>query len=254
MTLVITLAVSNGIVMSADRQLSSFDPKTKKLKTAHRRCEKIFAPKCNDQFKFAVSIWGLIEIPLKNGKRQMLDANFFDEFAAQTTPNDTVDDISEKLRDHLNNIVDIKELKKISPVGIHLAGYDNVHGAYLARVRHICLSPNDNKDPNQKDPNLFKSNNESQYSDEPPFAMVFNGFYYICNALVNFVHQTYGSNYALFTPSKISIKKAASLTEYLMNITIGFQNYTKMSPVVGGRVNTLLITPGKGIAGRFLAR
>lgn len=140
----------------------------------------------------------------------------------------------------MNKSVDISKLNDF-PLGVHMAGYISQNGIKVPKVTHVCLSPDDNKDPDQQDPTKFKSNDESNNSSEPPYAMIFNGFHYIVNALVNWIRLYHSDIYSMFAPKQISLGKAISLTKYLINITKGFQNYVHAPKLVGGCVNILTI-------------
>lgn len=241
MTLLITMATKNGIVMGADSKISTWDPTTKKfIAPQSLDATKIIEVKNHDM---AVSFWGQLDIHLKHGARTVrkhLINNIFPTFLNNLLPDDNVDTASEKFRDYINSTVDLSKLKDFA-FGVHMAGYISKDGKKEPKIRHVCLSPSDDKDPHQKDPRKFKSNDESRYSGNPPYAMVFNGFYYIVNALVNWVWQNYGDIYSMFSPQKMTLDQAINFTRYLINITKGFQSYTRAPQLVGGSVKILTI-------------
>lgn len=240
MTLLITMATKSGIVMGADSKISMWDPKTKMITSNRSYATKIIPIQ---DHHMAVSFWGLLDIPLKSNKgtiRRHLINNIFKHFSDSLSKDDDVDIVSEKFRDYLNKTVDFSKLDDF-PFGVHMAGYISENGKKKPKIRHVCLSPGDSKDHDQQDPSKFKSNDESNYSSEPPYAMVFNGFYYIVNALVNWIRLYHSDIYALFTPKQMNIGKAISLTKYLINITKGFQNYVQAPKLVGGSVEILII-------------
>lgn len=241
MTLLITMATKNGIVMGADSKISTWDPTTKKFITPQSLdATKIIELK---DHHMAVSFWGQLDIHLKHGARTVrkhLINDIFSTFLNNLLPDDNVDTVSEKFRDYINSTVDLSKLKDFA-FGVHMAGYISKNGRKEPKVRHVCLSSGDNKDPHQADPNKFKSNDESQNSGNPPYAMVFNGFYYVVDALVNWIRQNYGDIYSMFSPKKMSLDQAINFTKYLINITKGFQSYTGASPLVGGSVKILTI-------------
>ncbi|MCK9375655.1 MAG: hypothetical protein M0P73_05845 [Syntrophobacterales bacterium] len=240
MTLLITMATKSGIVMGADSKISMWDPKKKVFTSDRSYATKIIAI---EDHHMAVSFWGLLDIHLKNNtgtiRRHLID-NIFKNFSASLSKDDDVDTVSEKFRDYLNKTVDFSKLSDF-PFGVHMAGYISENGTKKPKIRHVCLSPGDNKDPNQQDISKFKSNDESNNCSEPPYAMVFNGFYYIVNALVNWIRLYHSDIYSMFTPQKMNIGQAISLTKYLINITKGFQTYVRAPKLVGGSVKILAI-------------
>lgn len=236
MTLVITMATKNGIVMGADSKISMWDPKNKKY-LKPKVGNKIITIEKN---LMAASFWGQLDIDLKNGLRRHLINNIFHNFLISLSKNDDVDSVSEKFRDHLNETVDFKKLKG-SAFGVHMAGYKCRNGNKEPKVRHVCFSPDDDKDHDQRNSSKLKSNDESKYSSNPPYAMVFNGFYYIVNALINWIRIYDNDLYAMFNPTHRSIGQAINLTKYLINITKGFQNYVRAPKLVGGSVKILAI-------------
>jgi hypothetical protein len=228
------MATKSGIVMGADSKISAWDPIAKKfLVPLSLDATKIIQMKdCH----MAASFWGLLDVHLKQGTRTVrkhLINEIFPEFNRSLSANENIDTVSEKLRDHINAKVDLSKLRDFA-FGVHMAGYISKDGKKVPKVRHVCLSPSDDKDPHQKDPSKFKSNDESQNSGDPPYAMVFNGFYYIVNALVNWVRQNYGDIYSMFSPQKMTIDQAINFTKYLINITKGFQRYARSPELVGG--------------------
>jgi hypothetical protein len=241
MTLVITMATKNEIIMGADSQISNWDPNRKKfVAPLSLNATKIIEVK---KHHMAASFWGqLSHIDTNDGSRPIrkhLINDIFPAFLTTLQNDDDVDSASEKFRDHLNSTVDLAKLE--FPFGIHMGGYVQKNGRKAPKIRHVCLSPNDDKDHKQKDGTKFKSNDESQFSGDPPYAMVFNGFYYVVNALVNWVRQNYGDIYSLFNPRTMSAKQAINFTKYLINITKGFENYARSQSVVGGTVKILSI-------------
>lgn len=236
MTLLITMAVKNGIVMGADSMISYVDQNTNKV-IKRSFITKIIEVK---QYHMAASFLGLFEVPLINYTRphKLID-HIFQRFLNTLSLTENVDTVSEKFRDHLNDTVDFSKMNK--DFGVHMAGYVSKNGNKEPKVRHVCKSPHDDKDPNQKDPTKFKSNDESCSSPFPPYAMVFNGIYPIANALVNWIRQFYGNDYSVFNPKDMKIDQAISLTKYLINITKGFENYVRASKGVGGNVKIITI-------------
>jgi hypothetical protein len=240
MTLVITMATKRGIVMGADSMISMWEPINKKYTSNPAVGNKIITIENNHM---AASFWGLLDINLKNDtrniKKHLID-DIFRNFLVSISNNDDVDSVSVKFRDYLNEAVDFEKLKGLA-FGVHMAGYITKNGKKEPKIRHVCLSPNDDKDHDQQDPNKFKSNDESQYAINPPYAMVFNGFYYIVNALVNWIRLYDNSLYSVFNPTHMNIRQAINLTKYLINITKGFQKYTRAPILVGGSVKILVI-------------
>jgi hypothetical protein len=245
MTLVITMAIKSGIVMGADSKISTWDPITKKFLTP----QTLDATK-NIPIKhhhMAASFWGQLDVPVKLGNRTVhrhLINDVFPSFMKKVATADNVDTISEKYRNYINSEVDVRNLE--FPFGIHMAGYTLRNGKKEPKIRHVCLSRGDDKDPIQKDPEKFKSNDESQNCGNPPYAMVFNGFYYIVNALVNWVRQNCGDIYSMFNPQLMSIDQGINFTKYLINITKGFQKYAGSPALVGESVKILTINE-KGV-------
>lgn len=240
MTLLITMATKSGIVMGADSKISMWDPNKKIFIPNQSYANKIISMQ---DHHMAVSFWGLLDIHLKSDnctiRRHLID-NIFKDFSATLSKADDIDIVSKKFRDYLNNTLDFSKLNDF-PFGVHMAGYISENGNRKPKIRHVCLSPGDNKDPDQKDPSKFKSNDESNNCSEPPYAMVFNGFYYIVNALVNWIRLYHSDIYSMFSPKQMDINKGISLTKYLINITKGFQNYVHSPKLVGGSVKILTI-------------
>lgn len=241
MTLLITMATKNGIVMGADSKISTWDPTTRKFITPQSLdATKIIRMK---DHHMAASFWGKYDIHLRHGTgtvRKHLINDIFPTFLNNLLPDDNVDTASEKFRNYINTNVDLSKLRDFA-FGVHMAGYISKDGKKEPKVRHVCLSPNDNKDPHQADHNKFKSNDESQNSGNPPYAMVFNGFYYVVNALVNWVRQNYGDIYSMFNPQRMTLEQAINFTRYLINITKGFQKYARAPELVGGGIKILTL-------------
>lgn len=243
MTLVVTMATKSGIVMGADSKISMWNPETKKFLTPQSLDAMKIIPM--EAQHMAASFWGQLDIHLKSNNRsgivrKNLINDIFPDFVATLSDDDNVDSVSEKFRDYINASVDFSRLE-VFAFGIHMAGYVEEDGRKCPKVRHVCLSPNDDKDPQQKDPSKFKNNNESLNSVNPQYAMVFNGFYFIVDALINWVSINYGDSYSMFNPQKMNNPQAIRCVNYLINITKGFQSYVQAPKLVGGCVNILTI-------------
>lgn len=164
--------------MSADSRITYIDAITNEILEHVDDVEKLYHVK---KVNVGISYWGLAEIQDKS----MLD--FLSEFEeAQIDEDDSIDEVAEKLKNHLENIVPRIRIR----IGLHLAGYEKSGEESTPRLRHIfherwhSSGEFTNEDSNSE---WHREGERIPFPTRRLFPALFNGDNTIANSLFNYI-------------------------------------------------------------------